>query len=78
MAEKREKPANESQSQLSWSGGFGTGLAGLGQFLGDNVIGDVAAAAALELAAHRAIGAFRILAPAADRGADVAIANHIA
>lgn len=62
---------------MAGSGRPRRGLAGLGEGLGDKLLGVDAAAAALELAAHRAIGAFGIAVPAAGCGADIGLANQI-
>ena len=60
------------------SGGLLPGLGGLGQCFLDDVLGKVAAAAALELAADGAIGTIGVARPAMDGGADVRGANQIA
>lgn len=44
----------------------------------DDLVGQVAASAAREVAAHRAIGGFAVTAATVGRGPDIAIANHIA
>ena len=44
----------------------------------DNLVGHVLATAALELAAHRGVSRFGVLAAARGGGANVAIPNHIA
>ena len=64
----------------SWprSGGAGRRFLGLGKNLGDDLVGLVATPAALELAAHRAVGALRVAVPAAGGGANIGFANQIA
>src|SRR5688500_15757664 len=53
-------------------------IARVGAGLLDDLVGEVLAAAAFELAAHRGISRFGIGAAARGRGADIAVPNHIA
>lgn len=78
MAEKREKPAIDSQSQSRCSSSLLIAFDGVGENIVDDVLGQVLAPTAFKFAAHRGIGAGRVLAPAARGGADIAVPNHIA
>ena len=55
-----------------------TAVSGREHRLLDDLVGEVLAPAALELAAHRRIGGLGVRAPARRGGADVAVPNHIA
>ena len=60
------------------SGGARIHRRGLGQFFSDDLLGEVLATAAFELATHRAVRRFGVAMAAVGRGADIALANHIA
>ncbi len=77
MADFWEKSANDNQSQPRLGSALAD-LVGGGPRLADDFVGQVLAAATLELAAHRSIGRLRIGAAAHGGGTNVALAKDIA